>query len=265
MTTGENDLLDGSIDEVRDRLKQFGSIHDENIVQTLVEITGDSDRAGVVREEAAMALGRSDSENCREKLNSMVESEDAVMRQMAAIGLGEDRADETIFWLIDLLTDAVNKVRNLAERSLLKRTSQMATVGVDALLELFTHPLPLTRSPAARLIGQTQDERGLAPLLIMLQSETWLERLWAAKGLGDLGKQDAVPALVDLLNNDEKNRVRAAAADALGVLRPENIVAILTDSSKSDEDEGVRKTAHEALLALEFETSDSDVDPFAED
>ncbi len=265
MTNGSDDLLDGSIDEVRDRLKAFGSITDPDILQTLVEITGDPDRAGVVREEAAMTLGRSDSENCREQLQSMVTSEDPVIRQMAAIGLGEDRADETILWLIDLLTDTVNKVRNLAERSLLKRTSQMAKVGVAGLLDLFTHPLPLTRSPAARLIGQTQDERGLAPLLVMLESETWLERLWAAKGLGDLGIQDAVPALVEHLNNDEKNRVRAAAVDALGILRPENIVIILTESSKNDEDEGVRKTAHEVLLALEFETSDSDVDPFAED
>ena len=122
--------------------------------------------------------------------------------------------------LIIALTDKVNTVRNLCERSLLTMIELVRHKGVEQLLELLNHPVPLTRSPAARVIGRTRDPRGLDPLLNILQADRqWLARLWAAKALGDLGMTEAFDALAEVLKTDEKNRVRAAAAEAIGKLR----------------------------------------------
>lgn len=264
MSFQADEILDGSIDDVVKRLKQVDESYSDEILDRVTEIISDQDRAEVVRAEAAMALGRCSSSKCRATLKSLLSNEVPTLRRLAVIGLGEDQADETIHWLIQMLADPVNKVRNNAERALMKRERQMAAIGVEALLAMLNHPVALTRSPAARLLGQSKDDRALQPLLNMIESEEWLERMWAAKSLGDLGKAASIPVLTDKVKTDEKNRVRAAAADALGALRPEGIEELLKEIAENDEDEGVRKSAHEAVLALGFDAEDAEFDPFAD-
>lgn len=259
------ELLDGSIDDVRDRLKQIDHQSDPELIETVFQLISDLDRAETVRAEAAMAIGRCSTDDCRAKLKSLLAENDPTLRRLAVTGLGTDKADETIQWLIEMLTDPVNKVRNDAERALLKRESQLANVGVKRLLNLLSHPVALTRSPAARLLGVTGDKRALQPLLKMLNSEEWLERMWAAKSLGNLGAPEAVSHLIEKMHQDEKNRVRAAAADALGSLKPDGLAELLQNVADNDEDEGVRKSAHEAILSLGFAAEDAEIDPFADD
>lgn len=265
MALDPNKLLDGSIDDVRERLKQVDAHAGEEILQRIIMMINDIERPDVVRAEAAMAIGRCSTEECRLALQALLVSDNPTLRQLAVTGLGEDQDDRSIRWIVDMLADSVNKVRNVAERALLKRDAQMARCGIEPLLKLLEHPVPLTRSPAARLLGHTQDRQALEPLLNMLESQDWLERMWAAKSLGDLGQPEAVAPLIAKLQQDEKNRVRAACADALGTLRPENVEDILKTAARNDEDEGVRKTAHEAILALGFEADEFESDPFADD
>ena len=137
--------------------------------------------------------------------------------------------------------------------------------GVSRLLELLNHPVSLTRSPAARVIGMTHDPRALQPLLNILQTDRqWLARLWAAKALGDLGMAEAFNALAEVLKTDEKNRVRAAAAEAIGKLRAP-MSAELLKLAQQDEDDGVRKVAEESLIVLAEAGFNDDGDPFADD
>ncbi|MBT5020945.1 MAG: HEAT repeat domain-containing protein, partial [Planctomicrobium sp.] len=218
MSFQADEILDGSIDDVVKRLKQVDATYPDEILNRVTEIISDQDRAEVVRAEAAMALGRCSTSSCRSTLKSLLSNEIPTLRRLAVTGLGADQADETIHWLIQMLADPVNKVRNDAERALMKRERQMASIGVEALLAMLNHPVALTRSPAARLLGQSKDDRALQPLLKMIESEEWLERMWAAKSLGDLGKAASIPVLTEKVKTDEKNRVRAAAADALGAL-----------------------------------------------
>lgn len=257
-------LLEGSIEEIRERLQAIDGSAEEELLQRVDAIVRDPQRAEVVRSEAAMALGRCNTAWCRQTLHELLLCDDPVLRQLSAGGLGANTDVDSIPWLIDALTDDVNKVRNVAERSLLNRMTQLREVGVPQLIQLLSHPVPLTRSPAARLLGQTQDERAFEPLLANLKSEDWLDRMWASKALGDLGQSAAVAPLSQVLKSDPKNRVRAFAAEALKALRPDNIEQLLNETISDDEDEGVRKAAQEALLSLGFESSDTEFDPFAD-
>ena len=236
-----------------------------DIQAILIDFVKDSSQAEVVREEAAIALGRCKTPSSCSQLLQLLTAEDPIIRQFAAEGLREDDTDDSILWLIDALQDSVNKVRNVAERALLKRETQMAKVGVEQLLDLLNHPVPLTRSPAARLLGCTKDPRAREPLIEQLTSTEWLVRMWAAKGLGDLGDQQALPRLLEVMHSDEKNRVRAAAVEAVAALKPENADEILQEILATDSDEGVQKVANEALLALGFAGEELEYDPFADE
>lgn len=203
------------------------------------------------REAAANALAVRNDDSI-ERLLELTKSENPDVRGVAAIGLSKSNAETSLMVLIDLLADDVNTVRNLAERSLIERMSDLRTYGINTLIQLLSHDVPLTRSPAARLLGLSEDERALKPLVEMLQSDDkWLGRMWAAKSLGDLGSAGAVEPLANSLKNDEKNRVRAAAAEAISQLKPDSAADLLKAAMK-DEDTGVQKAAEEGLQTLEL-------------
>lgn len=209
--------------------------------------TGETPRQAIAEVLGKLAVGHAEA---LEALITFAKDEDTTLRGLAAIGLGLVPVQTAVECLIGLLADTTNTVRNLAERSLLQMNASVQQFGMDRLLALLSHPVPLTRSPAARLLGLTRDLRGFQPLLSLVANDKqWLVRMWAAKGLGDLGNDAAFDALADRLRNDEKNRVRAAAAESLGKLCHPGIEAALT-LALNDEDGGVQKHAEESLSKL---------------
>ncbi len=227
-----------------------GDSQDDEVVSRLRDIVKDDDKPDGRREEAAAALGRCGNERAAALLVELAHDGNPKLREYGVLGLGGVESRESLNALLAALSDRVNTVRNVAERSLLGMTDLVRRHGMETLLELLDHPAPLTRSPAARLLGQSGDDRALDPLVAMLQSdEEWLGRTWAASALGDLGSGGAFDALADRLANDEKNRVRAAAAEALGRIRHERSEAVLK-SALEDDDEGVQKAVREALQSL---------------
>ncbi|MEW4527021.1 HEAT repeat domain-containing protein [Maioricimonas sp. JC845] len=236
------------------------------VLDALQQLLSDPDASMFARQAAAETFGQIGPPDGTAILYRMVDSDDPTLRELAAIGLGRAPSAETVHRLIAALSDKVNTVRNVAERSLLAMEDELAAHGVEPLLKLLEHPVPLSRSPAARLLGITRDARALQPLLNHLQNDRqWLARMWAAKGLGDLGKIEAAGPLTHAMQHDEKNRVRAASAEALGKLRPENVEQLLRTALETDEDGGVRKIAGEALYSLGFESPEYHPDdPFDE-
>ncbi len=100
----------------------------------------------------------------------------------------------------------------------------------DAEPETYTEKLLTTIfSPDPARVGMAidvltewlHDQRALVPLLILLQSPVDAHRLvMAARGLSRLGNQEAVPTLIDLLQDPQRPFVaRIAAAQSLGQLR----------------------------------------------
>jgi HEAT repeat protein len=236
------------------------------VLSRLAELIENPDESEPLRQAAAEALGRMPGSAGGETLLRLLESSDPHRRTLAAIGLVPSRRPEAIVPLIQALRDPVNTVRNAAERALIEQIELVRTHGVESLLELLADPVPLTRSPAARLIGLTRDPRGLAPLLEIARTDRqWLARLWAAKALGDLGCAEAADTLHDRLDRDEKNRVRAAAAEAIGRLRPPKGEAWLLHALEHDDDGGVRKLAAEALRLYGIDVQEPDQDDLLDD
>ena len=223
---------------------------DSAIIAALLQLLRNPETGEQPRHEIADALGRNGHADAIAALQSGLSDPDDIYRGLCACGLGHIPTSESVALLIGLLADKVNTVRNFAERSLLQMPDAVREHGIERLLALLNHPVPLTRSPAARLLGLTRDPRALTPLLDLLKRDRqWLVRMWAVKGLGDLGLPDAFEALSDRLRHDEKNRVRAAAAEAIGKLHhPLAEVALL--SAVTDEDGGVRQHVEESLAKL---------------
>lgn len=221
----------------------------ENIA-TLMALLRDPATGEKPRQAIAEAMGQLDHPDVSQALLEGVADVDEILRGLCAIGLGAIQTRESVQGLIRLLADSANTVRNLAERSLLLMPDGVRQFGIEQLLELLRHPVPLTRSPAARLLGLTQDPRGLSPLIALLeQDKQWLVRMWAAKGLGDLGSDAAFEVLADRLKHDDKNRVRAAAAESLGKLHHPGAESALA-AAIFDVDGGVQKHAEESLAKL---------------
>lgn len=228
----------------------------------LSQIVLSPERSEPEQEMAAMCLGHLHAEQALEEFAA---SENSRVRSHAAAGYGYSPTESSIFALIDMLTDSVNIVRNMAERSLIRQMPQVRETGIDRLLELLSHPEPLTHSPAARVLGLTEDERALQPLLDRAANgEKWLTRMWATKALGDLGNPTAFEELKTRLQTDEKNRVRAVAAASIGDLRHPQSREVL-EAAQDDDDEGVKTAIEEALDALSQSADAETLDPFADD
>jgi HEAT repeat protein len=235
-----------------------------DIVDRLIQLIQEPDIGQGSQEAVAITLAQMPSGRGGTFLLELICSDDPEFRTSAAFGLARRQSRDSMSALIKVLADDVNTVRNLSERGLLSMINVVRENCVEQLLELLNHPVPLTRSPAARILGLTRDAKALDPLLRVLRSdEVWLVRLRAAKGLGDLANDEAFDALAETMRSDEKNRVRAAAAEAIGKLRMPKSKEVLQEALK-DEDSGVREVAEEAIGVLS-QSGYEDNDPFSED
>ena len=227
------------------------------VARVLAGRLADAKFAEPERQLAAEALAKCTLPEIAAMLLPELASESAFTRTMAAMGLGGQRGVGTVKALVLGLTDAVNTVRNWSERSLLGMLPAVQQHGIEALIGMLTHSVTLSRSPAARILGQTQDDRALGPLIKMAKDDPeWLSRMGAIKALGDLGISDATDLVAQTMQSDPKNRVRAAAAEAIGKLRPANAEALLRAVLNTDEDDGVQKMAGEALRSLGFDVTE---------
>ncbi|GEM_PF-773869 len=231
------------------------------VIEALQALVLSPERSQPEQEQAAMCLGHLHNED---PLRDFATSDHSSVRSHAAAGFGYCSTETSVASLCAMLTDPVNTVRNMSERALIRQMTQVKLTGIDRLLELLDHPAPLTHSPAARILGLTQDERALQPLLDKANhGEKWLTRMWATKALGDLGRLEAFETLKTRLESDEKNRVRAVAAIALGDLRHPDSRQTL-EAAESDDDSGVKTAVEEALDALSQLGDVETVDPFAD-
>ena len=245
-------LASGDADVRNDAIAEATEAQGQDVVEALAGLMTSPDVGTPARTASAQALARMPDEAGVARLRVLLAHDDSEFRVLAASGLEFHPDPATVDALLDALIDPVNKVRNVAERSLLAMTSVFTDESHRRIAELLDHPVPLTRSPAARLVGAAEIG-GLSGRMarMALEDDEWLPRGWSSRALGELGGSDNLEVLEQVATSDEKNRVRAAAVEAICELRAERSEEILRAVIESDQDEGVKRTAEEALEDLQ--------------
>ena len=244
-------LASGDLEVRNEAIVEASESGGADVVDALAGLMTSFDVGTPARTAAAQALARMPDEVGVERLRGLLGHEESEFRVLAASGLEFHPDPTTVGVLLDALVDPVNKVRNVAERSLLAMTGVFDDESHRQIAELLDHPVPLTRSPAARLVGAA-GIGGLAPKLarMAVEDEEWLPRVWSSRALGELGGDENLKVLERVATADPKNRVRAAAVEAIGEVRAERSEEILRGIVEADADEGVKRAAEEALEDL---------------
>ncbi len=100
----------------------------------------------------------------------------------------------------------------------------LSPMMVDALVSVMHEHTFSERQEAVRILGKIGDRRAVAPIAEVMEISDWMAiRSEAAAALGQMGYPEAVPALIEALQDFEAP-VRANAAEALGIIRPEEAV-----------------------------------------
>ena len=93
-----------------------------------------------------------------------------------------------------------------------------------------------TREIICWFLPKLQDERALIPLLATLKDRKGDLRIAAAKALGELGNEQAIEPLINILEGDLDTEVRIAGSYALGLIGDsrgiEPMIKILRDQSQ---------------------------------
>ena len=216
MSEGLVERLSSDDSEVRNEaIVEASESRDEAVVVALGGLVISPDVGTPARTAAAQTLARMPDAVGVDQLKELLRHENPEFRVLAASGLEFHPDPGTVKVLLAALGDPVNKVRNVAERSLLAMTCVFTEESHQQIAGLLDHPVPLTRSPAARLVGAAAIT-GLAPRLarMAVEDQEWLPRVWSSRALGELGEHANLEVLERVVTSDPENRVRAAAVEA---------------------------------------------------
>lgn len=231
-----------------DAAEEPGRVGDPGAVAALADALLDSrDRVSLA---AVHSLSRIDGHEATEALCRGLDAEPYVVREAAAVALGERGDTEAVRQLVGRLTDPHAGVRRVAAEALGKLEDPEALPG---LLEAMADADPDVRKAAERslraLVAVDHPDT-VSELLGGLRHPAARVRLIAAEHLGRLGAREASGPLTDLLNNrSEADGVREAAATALGRIRDPRAVSALIREAK-DGNAMLRAAVVQALVDM---------------
>jgi hypothetical protein len=166
--------------------------------------------------------------------------------------LSETEADDIVPQLTVALGHSDGRVRKEALQSLARLGGEEAAILAVAQLE---DQEPQVREQAARTVGVLQAERGLRPLLSLLEHEGEPEVvLEIIRALGQLGDPSAVIPLekraVSGFFSRRPQELRVAAYRALGAIGTPHAMQLI-EKAREDRDAEVRRTAEAVLKTQE--------------
>ena len=196
-------------------------------------------RNPVGRGVAGELLGRLGCEDALPQLELLLRDPDSEVRGSAARGLGALATPAAAWCLIDALA-----ARLLPHDRLLEQLGRPFAVHVmiDAVHIAELGPI---RGDIADALGLARAPAGLHAIAALVRLGTERERIKASRALGRLARPEAVPLLLEALE-DEAWVVRAQAASALGRIGDARAVDAL-ERALSDAAWWVRANAAEAL------------------
>jgi HEAT repeat protein len=110
----------------------------------------------------------------------------------------------------------------------------LSPLSVDALIRVLRERTFSEREDAIKVLGKIKDRRAIQPISDAMLYSDWMSiRSEAAAALGNMGFREAVPALIEGLQDFEAP-VRANVAEALGQLADPRAVDALIDALKKE-------------------------------
>lgn len=188
----------------------LGQLKDAQVVPDLISMLQDEDR--LVRAAAAEALGYIGEQQAIEPLVALLVDKDSYVRERTCYAFG-DLAGLSVFEaLVGVLSDPDPAVRRAAVVNL-GRIDGMHVPALDP------DPEPESRRAAIESLKRAQGERILDLLLEALQDSAGAVRATAARALGQLGDERALPVLYWIQQNDTgyegANKVSDSAVRAI--------------------------------------------------
>jgi HEAT repeat protein len=225
-------LLDDPDGEVRARaIRLLAEANDPKLVNKLIDIFL-SDAETAPRMEAVQLLGEfillGEYEKISEKLERQIED--------AMISVIRGEGDSTL------------------RRCALEILGLSSRMEIPTLIEsAFERADPAWVASALRAMGHSQDERWNEDVISMLLDEEPPVKLAAVEAAGSLGIEDAVPILLQILDDEEESEdVIAAAIWALSQIGGDDARAYLVALIDQNEDEDLVEFLEEALENLNF-------------
>ncbi|SDZ83739.1 HEAT repeat [Haloplanus vescus] len=268
------ETLDDPNPRVRARAaRACGAIGDERASDALANRL--TDPVGDVRREAADALAAIGTDRALSPLLDAVEDDNQEVRYAAVMALGSYRGAAAIDPLITALDDESDTVRRAAVFSIVEllaaapteqshriRETVVDRLGaadrsvVDPLVELLTESRqPRERRNVAWLLGRVAGDVGrdeaVEALISALDADDGTTAQFAATSLVELGGETVEDELLDLLEDpDCSSEARSKAVFVLGKVGGERAREQLEGMLDRTDDESVRKQAFSALSKL---------------
>jgi HEAT repeat protein len=125
----------------------------------------------------------------------------------------------------------------------------LTPLSVDALIRVLRERTFSEREDAIKVLGKIKDRRAVQPISDAMLYSDWMSiRSEAAAALGNMGFREAVPALIEGLQDFEAP-VRANVAEALGQLADQRAVDALIDALKQEKGWNMRHMSN-ALVKI---------------
>lgn len=201
-------------------------------------------RSGHVQAAAAKALARGGL-TAVSPLVDILKRGDELVRIHAAHSLGQINSPLAVPALINALTDSVRTVRLEAAWALGQIRSPLACTALAARLTDVDLSVQTQAAQSLKNIGYPC----LPALSEMLKSSSSDTRTIAARTLGQMGMEQAVPLLIEVLSGDPFPHVRCNAAAALGEIGSVDCIYPLAVMLK-DSDRSVKNSALRALRRI---------------
>lgn len=225
--------LKGNDEEVRiAAINGLWENEETSLIEPLTDLMN-NDRSQKVQAAAASALGR---------FIMLVEN----------LKISTDYAARLSQSLLATLADSSKPVD--VRRRALEAAAPLSLQQVkQAITESYNNSIPLFKISAIYAMGKNCDLRWLPILLSELTASDSEIRYEAATACGELGEQEAVPYLIDLISDDDDVDVQMASVQALGKIGGNEAKEYLKKCLEH-QSEAVRQAATHALYELEIIT-----------
>ncbi|MDZ7294912.1 MAG: HEAT repeat domain-containing protein [candidate division KSB1 bacterium] len=241
----------GSLEEHRavPLLKQLVAGDNQEVAEAAQEALVKIGCAAWGRCGALTLLGEVGDSSLIPHMEKSLKDDSANVRLEAVRALGKFANQEVVALLAQTAREDHDPYIRAEALRTIRWTSIQSSAAVDAALAALGDPDWLVCTQAARLLGNMREERAIAPLINALRHPNWTVRQSAEDALRNFGTK-AVPALIDALESDDWV-VRLRAARALGEIGDQQAVPALSKAvNRKDEHPRAKAIQQEALNKL---------------